>query len=155
MEVVIMVSKIKVSETNIPEKDIQADASSIKYSLVKILDEQKDNRFLIHDIWVAKKIFGKDFTTNLEAPNLEINVTQMKIHGKDGCNVFNGGITVLKGNNIEFGPLMATRKYCGEENISSQFNKALHQTKSYKREGLTLVLLNERGDETLRLLKVD
>jgi len=147
--------KIEVKETALDLKDVPADASSIKFSLVKILEEHQDIRYAIHDIWVAKKVFGKKITTNMKMPNLEINITKMTVHGNDGCNAFNGSIPVLKDNNIEFGPLMATRRYCGDGNVSIKFNKALSETKSFKREGLNLIFLNENNEETIQFLKVD
>jgi len=147
--------KIKVNETAIPKKEIEADASSIKYSLVKILEEQKDRRYEIYDIWAAKKIFGKDFTTNMESPNLEINVSKMTVHGNDGCNRFSGSITNLTNTDISLGPLMATKRYCGDDNISRKFNEALHASNTYKKEGMFLVFYDNEANEMIRFIKVD
>ena len=147
--------KIKVTETQLDLKDVPADASSIKFTLVKILEEKRDDRYILNDIWVAKKIFGKDFISNMKQPNLEINVSQMKIHGSDGCNSFNGSITTLTSNDIAFGPLMSTRKLCRPGNISKDFNEALHASNTYKREGLFLVFYDNEANEMIRFIKVD
>jgi len=147
--------KIEVKETKLDVKNVPADASSIKFTLLKIMEEKQDTKYQLHDIWVAKKVFGKDITTTMEMPNLEINITKMRVQGNDGCNNYGGAITKLTANEIAFGPMRATKRYCGEDNISNNYNKALHATTTFKRKGLNLFFYDAQGNETLTFNKVD
>ncbi|NJX14640.1 DUF4377 domain-containing protein [Tamlana crocina] len=146
--------KIKVKETQRDAANVPADASSIKYELVEVIEKKQDKKTLLNDIWAATHINGTAIATE-NVPTLEINLSKMQALGKDGCNNFSGKITDLNDETLTFGALASTRKMCPDMTIPDQFNQAINQTASYKYEQLTLYLYNASGDEILRFKKVD
>ncbi|WP_225312545.1 DUF4377 domain-containing protein [Pseudotamlana haliotis] len=151
-----LLKKIEVSETHLDPKDVPADASSIKYTLVKVLEEMLDPRMHLHDIWAATHINGNTLNKeNTFIPTLEINISRMAIMGTDGCNNYTGNIKSLGDKNITFGPIAGTRKMCPNMETPDAFNKALNHSASFKRDGLKLYLFDANGKETLRFNKID
>ncbi|MCR8666407.1 DUF4377 domain-containing protein [Aestuariibaculum sp. M13] len=147
--------KIEVTETQLDPKDVPADASSIKYKLVKVLEKKQDPKMTLNDIWMVTGINGSPIAKSRQTPNLEINIAKMQISGTDGCNNFTGEIKNITARNIEFGPIASTRKMCLDMTIPNKFNKALNVSVSYKKENLTLTFYDANGNETLALKKVD
>lgn len=147
--------KLKIKETQI--ENPPADASSIKYTLVDTLEKLKDKRLEIHDIWVLESLNG--ITINSDSiskqPQIEINVTQMKIYGNNGCNQISGSIKTLNETNLEFGSLIETLMMCPNMKIPTLFSHALLNVKKYKKEGLRLFLRNDLDTEILIFKKID
>ena len=149
-----------IYKLNIKEEAIEnppADGSSIKYTLIEILEKLEDTRYSIHDIHILKSINGKKFNFSdlKKHPSLEINVTKMMIFGNNGCNNFSGAITELKENKIRFGPLAETRMMCKNMEISTEFSKAISNTKYFNKNGEGLHFINEFGLTLLTFKKVD
>lgn len=147
--------KIEVTETELDSKNVPADASSIQYDLVKVLEKKQDPKLAIHDIWATTHINGEEIKTSTEVPTLEINTTEMRAFGTNGCNNYTGQIKNITSNTIEFGAIASTRKMCMDMAIPDRFDKAFNSISTYKKEGLTLFFYNETGDEVLRFKKVD
>ena len=147
--------KIEVAETPLDAKNVPADASSIKYKLVEVLEKKEDSRMALHDIWAATHIEGNTIDISKNIPSLEINITKMKVFGTDGCNNYTGDIKKLTATTIAFAPLASTRKMCMDMNIPDTYNKALGNSVSYKRENSILYFYDANGNETLRFKKVD
>ncbi|WP_163714404.1 META domain-containing protein [Mangrovibacterium lignilyticum] len=112
-------------------------------------------KVLLNDIWVAEWVDGESVSDQNTAPRLEINSSTMKAIGNDGCNNFNGKITLLTNTELTFGPIAGTRKMCPEMSIPDKFNGALSLTRSYKISNLKLTLLNEQDKALMILKKVD
>lgn len=146
--------KIKVEETHLNPKNVPADASTTKYSLIEVLEEIKDKRLAINDIWLTTAINKKSISTN-KLPQLEINISKMNILGTDGCNNINGAIIKLTETSISFGPIATTRKLCADMEISNKFNYNLAKTTYYKKEGLKLYFFDENGNEIITFKKID
>jgi len=152
--------KLLVAEEKLEKSQVPADASSIKYKMVEVLEKKPDPIFALHDIWSLETIEGKALlspgsSTTLINPSIEINLTEMKIMGNDGCNQFFGPIKNVEAGILEFGVLAGTMKMCINMEIPDSFNKAMAQVKKYRRDGLKLYLLDESGVELLRFRKVD
>ncbi len=152
--------KIKVKEEKLDPTRVPADGSSIKYTLVKVLEKKTDERFAIHDIWALESIEGVLIpkpieNTGLKTPVIEINVTEMKVMGSDGCNHITGEITILDGEKLEFGNMASTKRLCSNMDVADKFNELLRTVRKFKKDGLTLSLFNENRNEVLRLKKVD
>jgi len=147
--------KLKVKET--PIENPPADASSVKYSLVKELEKYSDPRLVIHDIWVLESIGGVVIDkNNIDIiPQIELNITEMKIFGSNGCNRISGAIKKVSDKNIEFSPLMETRKMCPNMEIPMQFSSALAKTKFYAKEQQYLKLFDADMIQLIALKKVD
>lgn len=147
--------KIEVKETILDKKEVPADASTIEYSLIKILEEVKDMSLKLNDIWVPTKINRVEITSKEQLPMLEIHISKMQILGTDGCNNFNGGINELTATKISFGPIASTRKMCQNMEVSDSFNIALSKTTHYKNQGLNLYFFDDSGNETIAFKKID
>ena len=75
-------------------ENVPADASSIKYTLVKLMEKNADPKLRINDIWVATSIAGEAISPeegpwNGKRAQLEVNISEMRIMGNDGCNNYN------------------------------------------------------------------
>lgn len=109
----------------------------------------------LHDIWIAKRINGNSITESNYRPTLEINLTEGKIYGSDGCNNYQGNITNTTESAITFGSLASTRKMCQNMTNPNAYNNAMKKVESYKLEGLELTLFNAEDQEILVFLKGD
>ncbi len=152
--------KLLVTEEKLDKSQIPADGSSIKYKLVEVLEKKPDPIFVLHDIWVLEAIKGKPIlspgnNTVLINPSIEINITEMKIMGTDGCNQFSGSIKNVEEGILEFGNLAATMKMCINMDIPDNFNKAISKVRKYKIEKLKLTFFDDTGSEILLFKKVD
>ncbi|WP_418637352.1 DUF4377 domain-containing protein [Winogradskyella sp.] len=147
--------KIEVAETQLDSKSVPADASSIQYDLIKVLEKKQDPKLAIHDIWAATHINGEAIESTSNVPTLELNTTEMRASGTNGCNNYTGQIKNITSDTIEFGAIASTRKMCMDMAIPDSFDQAFNSISTYKKEGLTLYFYNEAGDEMLRFKKVD
>ncbi|WP_179351767.1 DUF4377 domain-containing protein [Winogradskyella vidalii] len=147
--------KIEVSETVIDKSNIPADASSIQYKLIRVLEKIQDPKLTLHDIWATTHINGEALTDKTNRPTLEMNTSNMQVFGTNGCNNYTGQIKNITSNTIEFGAIATTRKMCMDMTIPDSFDKAFNTISTYKRDGLSLSFYNEAGDEVLRFKKVD
>lgn len=149
--------KVEVLETKLPEDSIPADGSSIKYTLVKVLEEKVDSKWLLNDIWALSSIKGEKITVleGMQRPQLELHLSNLQVVGTDGCNQIMGAIKNVTTKKIEFGPLAGTLMMCPDMTVANAFNKALTETRSYKIVNLELILFNGENKELLRLKKID
>jgi heat shock protein HslJ len=125
-----------------------------------VLEINQDKRILLNDIWKVLTIKGSDIdikpeSDGIEIPVLEINLSAMEYFGSDGCNRYKGGIVELDDEHIRFGMASATRRMCQQMKIPDEFNRILPLVTSYKQKGLTLWLLNQEGEELMKLEKSD
>ncbi|MGK0294515.1 MAG: heat shock protein HslJ [Ulvibacter sp.] len=114
----------------------------------------------LHDIWALQEISFNGLPLELDyneikRPVLELHVNDRKIFGNDSCNSIFGSIETLDKSAISFGKIGGTMMACPDMTISSAYTKALQQVRSYKLEGLNLLLFNAEGDEVLKFRKVD
>jgi heat shock protein HslJ len=154
------ICKLSVTEEKINPSQVPADGSSIKYTLVEVLEKKPDPKFRIHDIWALEAIDGQiverpDENDRMQTPSIEINLTEMRIMGNDGCNNFFGSVKNIEDDELTFGPLGATMKMCFNMDIPNKFNSAINKVSKYKIENLKLYLFDEKESELLRFKKVD
>lgn len=152
--------KISVKKENLDPATVPADASTLKYSLIKVIEKNIDTKLRLNDIWALKAINGEIIDTEVfsgrqKQPVLELHLNEMKFLGNDGCNNVFGDIESLDENNLTFGPIGGTKMACPNMELSSKYNSALGKTKSYKLDSLQLFLYNAEGNELLRYQKVD
>ncbi|MEK6481057.1 DUF4377 domain-containing protein [Catalinimonas sp. 4WD22] len=151
------VYQLVVREENLPAAQVPEDASSIRYSLVRIISKEGDSKIRLHDIWVLESMEAEpiDESKINDRPRLEIHLPEMRVMGFDGCNNFNGSIKQVDSAQLVFGPIAGTRKLCNQMDVPDQFNALLNQVNSYKVENLKLYLYNKQGNEILSFQKTD
>lgn len=149
--------KIIVKEDQISSDRIPADASSIKYTLVKVLEKQLDHKIGLHDIWALESIQRKQIKLQdrQQRPQLEINLQKMKIMGNDGCNNFVGDIVNIDSENIVFSTVAATKKACFNMDIPNRFHQNIISVQTYSRKNLRLYLYDNQGNELFAFKKID
>ncbi|QSP93963.1 DUF4377 domain-containing protein [Marinobacter salinisoli] len=149
--------RLVVKEESIPAEQVPADASSIRYTLVRILDKEPDTKLRLNDLWVLESMGGIALALDDERqrPRMELDLAKMSVMGFDGCNNFRGAIERLDSSEIVFGPIAGTRKACVDMRISGQFNQSLNQVRGYTLKGTKLFLLDEAGGELLGFQKTD
>jgi len=154
------VYKLIVKETELDPSEVPADASSIEYTLVEILEKKKDERLVVNDIWVLETLNNKSVQWissegQPSPPQLEIKVGEMKYKGTDGCNNYMGGIIELNESAIRFGLAAGTRMMCQEMEIADLFNSTLPEVRSWETKNNQLHLFGEQGNELMQLKKID
>jgi len=116
---------------------------------------KKDPSPRIHDIWTAVRINKTPINRMMPIPRMEINLTEMKVLGTDGCNNYTGSIKDITDTQIAFEGLASTLKMCPEMETADAFNNAIRQVVSYRLENLYLILMNAEGNEVIAFLKAD
>jgi heat shock protein HslJ len=149
--------KLSVKKENLDPATVPADASTLKYSLVKVIEKNRDEKMRINDIWALKTMNGEAIDSNnfQKHPVLEIHLNEMKIFGNDGCNNMFGNIESFDEKNIAFGAIGGTKMACPNMELSSKYTLALGKTKTYKLDGLQLYFYDADGNEVLKYQKVD
>ncbi len=149
--------KLKVNEKQLKKEDVPADAASIEYTLIKVLEKRQDLRLRINDIWVLTAIEGEAVSPSQKGktPRIELNVSKMKVMGTDGCNNFTGRIKKLGTKAIEFGPLAGTKRLCPNMKTPDKFNSLLSKAAAYKIEKNELTLLDASEKVLFSFKKTD
>ena len=152
--------KLKVSEEKIEKENVPADASSIKYKLIKVIEKKQDVRLRINDIWVLVTIEGETIEQSSankrqKTAQIEFHIADMKVMGNDGCNNFFGSIKNIDSEKLILSPLARTKMACIGTDIPDKFNVALSRVSSYKIENLHLFLYDDSEKELLTFKKVD
>ncbi|WP_051285130.1 DUF4377 domain-containing protein [Aequorivita capsosiphonis] len=154
--------KLLIKKEKLDPATVPADASSIKYTLVKVLEKNKDKKFLLDDIWKVTSIQGEKIeipeTTNPNQDNdlvLAIDLLEMKTLGYNGCNNFHGTIETSDNNSVTFKITGATKMMCPNMELPSNYKSALEKAKTYKMEDLQLYFYDAEGNEVLKFQKAD
>ena len=90
-----------------------------------------------------------DKSTERSIPLLGINTSEMKIHGRDGCNTIFGTMVKLENNSIEIGKIGGTKMYCGNEFYDDVFRRELLEARMFEIKAQKLFLFNNDGNKTL------
>lgn len=146
--------KIKVSKTEIENGKVPADASSISYTFKEELDKKPDNRNLIEGNWTLVKINGNPINKSVSIPTLNFSLKNMRVSGNDGCNNYSGSVKSLGTKNVNLGMMVSTKKACINDNISTDYYKAIEKVNNFKVENNHLQLF-ENGVEVLHFLKTE
>ena len=150
--------KLLVRERKLDPASVPEDASSIEYTLVKILEKKQDMKLRINDSWVLLKLKGETLQAaadGISTPQLVINVGDMGYLGNDGCNNFTGGIIELDDHRVRFGVAAVTRMMCPEMRIPDLFNITIPMVTTWEIKENKLHLFNAAGMEVMQLKKSD
>lgn len=92
---------------------------------------RKHNLNFLNGAWKVTRIQGVDVNED-NAPQVVMDIPELKIHGNAGCNVLNGTITINldRENGIGFTNLYTTRMTCPQIEIEQTFLLALEQVES-------------------------
>ena len=126
----------------------------IVLSLVTSTARAGQDEILSGRSWVAEDINGKGVMDMLQT-TLEFG-EDGKVGGNAGCNRYFGSVKV-EGDQIEFGPLGATRKMCPESimNQEDAFFKAVPEVVRWRIENGLLFLYSDGDSPILRLSEID
>ena len=152
--------KLKIKETSLDPKQVPADASSVRYELVKILSRTPDKTLRLNDIRVLNSIQDRSWNdypdiTDKQRPYLEIHISRQEMIGSDGCNRIQSRIEKISDQELVFGPVMSTKMACRNMELPGHFADALNVCRSWIIEDRELVLFDEQRTEQLRFKKVD
>lgn len=149
--------KLEVKEDSIPLAEVPADASSIKYTLVKELEKKIDPKLRLNDIWALETIGTEEIvlTEGLQRPRMELQLNNRTVFGMDGCNNFRGGIKEVGETTLVFSPIVGTRRMCPDMTISDALLKTFDQVRTYEIKDLKLTLFDANGAVLSSFKKVD
>ena len=152
--------KLAISETHTKIKQAEDIEMQVERVLIEVLEEKRDPKILLNDIWVLFEIGGRALNNNtiatgMNRPRIEINLSQLRLLGNDGCNEIMGKINIVDTERLEFGTLGGTKKLCPDQESPEIFKGLLRNTKRYKIEKLKLALMDQRGKVVMRFQKVD
>lgn len=152
--------KIKVKEEKLDAAQVLADASSIRYTLIKVIEKTPDPKLRLNDIWVLTSLNGETVEPAKEGERrqdiqIEFQLAEKRVMGTDGCNRFNGSIKTIGEKTLQLGTLASTRRMCMDMEISDKFNKSLYNVQSYTIKDLQLTLFDKDGTELMTFKKVD
>lgn len=154
------VYKLLVKIEELKPENVPADASSLKYTLVEMIEKKQDTKLRLNDIWAVQSIQGQPFKNGKaevrsKRPMLEIHLADRRIMGNDGCNQIMGKLEKVTDTAIKFGPISGTKMACPDMKTLDKFTSSLSQTVSYKISDLKLYLFDKNGEELLVFKKVD
>ena len=145
--------QIEVNEIQLETSKVPADASSIEYTLVKVLEKKADERLFLNGDWMLSVLNNQNVSNQENLPSLSFDLSKSRISGTDGCNGFSGTIKNITSVSIEFGPLAATKKMCIDMKIADGFMKALNTVSGYKYENEKLTFSDKEGQIVLEFLR--
>lgn len=109
--------------------------------------------------WNIAKVYDEaveEIEKTKNAPFLEFDVDEMKLHGNAGCNTVNGGIVQDEGKptSLKFDKTLTTMMAGPGMTVESKVLKAMNKVRSFiVKDGHTAALLDENGAEALTLVK--
>ena len=146
---------IEVEVETLPENEVPADGSSLKYTLVSVVEQIIDSRLSVNDIWVLETMNGELLPDVFsKRPYIEIQVSRNQCLGSDGCNNFTSKLEQLDEKVIRFGPFAGTKMACANGDLSFQFVENLSQANGYVVDQGLLTLFKDK-QELLTLRKTD
>lgn len=147
--------RIEVKETSREKGKVPVDASTLEYTLVKVLDKIEDSRFAIEGNWTATSISGQEIMDILAIPTLSIDLQKMQVSGMNGCNNYTGEITRVTESILELGAIASTKKMCLDMSIPDSYDQALNSIVTYKLMNGELVFMDKDGARVLSFTKVE
>lgn len=149
--------KLQVRVTKLDPATLPADASSIRYELVKVLESNPDMSLRINDIWALESIGGEEYVVPEDGrrPSLEVNMAQRRIYGKAHCNNYFGSVKVIGESEIRFGHIGSTMMACPGLKEEHKMFQAFDKVRSWDIDNNRLTLKAEDGNILLVFRKVD
>ena len=151
--------RLRVRETRLPPEQVPADASSIRYELLEIVEKRRDPRLAIHDIWALERIGDArpDLAGGGPPPYLEFNIPRSEYIATGACGSFRGEILALSAEELRLGPATGSPedRGCNGDPLLSELSARLGTTAHWHRSGLSLTLSDDSGTALLTFRKID
>ncbi|OZV69886.1 META domain-containing protein [Winogradskyella aurantia] len=149
-----VLQKIEVLVTQ-KEDPLPADASSLNYKLVKVLEQKPDNRGHLIGEWYVQSIDNELIPQDSVVPALSIHISDKTIYGNGGCNSYKGSITQLGIETLSFGELLSTLRLCEHQALEDKYLAALRETAAYKIKDDKLHLYSKDRNKELVFKRMD
>ncbi len=150
-----VLQKINVSVEKLDKEKLPQDVSSLKYSLIEVLEKKEDKRAFLTGKWVVKRIHNAPLNRMISLPTMQINSEENVISGNTGCNNYSARITNVNEKTIAISPVAMTKKMCINKNAEKDFGEALSSIKTYTVTKSSLNFYNSKGEEVLAFMKND
>ncbi len=138
-----ILQKIEVSVKSLEAENVPADASSLEYTLVQVIEEKQDYLQALSQNWVLNDFQGVEVNTEMTLPSLKLDAKNGKAYGFSGCNNLTGQISSLSDSNIAFGEFAMTRKMCPNFQLENAFVAFLSGDLNYEVTKGQLILSKE------------
>lgn len=120
-----------------------------------VLHMKRHNADIISGTWTVESIRGKDnFNQEIQ---LVIDVPELHLHGKTGCNFINGDIGIDRNKNwfIQFQSISSTRKLCSDEamKVERELLIALEEVEFINKKSSDRVALIDKNRKEVLVLK--
>ncbi len=117
-----------------------ADASNLKYSLIKVLEIEKS--ISPPDIFNKWKVISLEGMDELyQNPTIQFDEKNNRISGSTGCNNYFGSFKI-QNDQLIIDDMGMTRKMCPDMTLENNFINNLKRVKHYRTEQDKLLLLN-------------
>ncbi|MEI6865436.1 META domain-containing protein [Flavicella sp.] len=143
--------KVEVKEEKL--KNVPADGSSVKYTLVKELEKKVDVLAKVQGKWILNQINDNPIDENIKPPKIEITLNEMQIEGDNGCNNYSGPINKLTSTIIRFGNIITTQRACITKHIGREYYTLLNTVDTYQVKEGHLIFYDKNGNEILSYIK--
>jgi len=152
-------TKMIITEKKLPSNKVTADASSIKRTMVKILEIVQKPIFLptedLQGKWLISSITGissEELKTTARQPFLKFDGNRLS--GNNGCNSITTTLTETKETtNFNVGLIMETKIFCENMQVSTAFNTQLSNGVSFLYISPTEVILLNEDNQKKMILK--
>ena len=104
------------------------------------------SRALENTEWRLQELDGRtiEVTDESQRPWLRLSGADSTANGNTGCNNFSGGYSVRGAEDLSFGPMASTRRYCAETaDLEQEFLGLLASTMTFSLNGDRLELRGE------------
>ena len=132
-----------LKKEHLDPKEIPADASSIRYTLIKELKKKKDSLSPLQGDWRLTHIREKEVSENPKSVTIHFNISQNNVYGNDSCNSFFGSIKQITSNKMHFRALASTKRWCKDMSLATPFLQAIENVFFYRLDENSLFLLDE------------
>lgn len=143
--------KVELREDIIPENEVAADASNIKFTMIRQIEKVADPIWEINGEWVVQKLLGEEIDQQGQLPTVIINLNEMRVSGTNGCNNYTGSIKFISSDTFSSGPMASTRKMCVEMTIPDLFDKLFFIPWNYELTNDTFFIKDKEGEELMIL----
>lgn len=147
--------KVILQKEHLNPKEVPADASSIRYTLVKELKKKKDSLNALQGNWQLTHLDGAKVYENSKAISIHFNISQNNVYGSDSCNRFFGGIKHFTENEIRIGPIGSTKRWCEDMRLADAFHRVLKNVFFYRLNKDVLFLLDKNQTLLLQFKKMN